>query len=194
MQHPYHTPDVLAQHSHATENQKKSIRTTDNSTESINFAAAMQSKGLLNINLSKASAQAECIHAILDDTFFSSLDQEEILGGRIDVALKVKAPVHQIYTVEVGITGTVVVSCDRCLEPLELDIEAQEELHVKDGDQEETDPWDLIYAEGLDSTHDFGWDIYEIAETSLPIQRVHAENECNPDMVGRIMKDDADLD
>ena len=154
----------------------------------------MQSKGLLHINLAQASAKAESIHVALDSSFFSSLDQEEIEGGNINVTLKVKTPVHQIYAVTVDIEGSVIVRCDRCLDPLTLNIEAHEEIKVKDGEQEENDGWDLKYAECTDSSHDFSWDIYEIAETSLPMQRVHEEGECNPDMVGRIMRDDADLD
>ena len=34
------------------------------------------------------------------------------------------------------------------------------------------------------------WQLYEIIETALPMQRVHAEGECNKDMVSYIMTAD----
>ena len=34
---------------------------------------------------------------------------------------------------------------------------------------------------------DLDWTIYEIIETSLPLQRVHPEGECNEDMTGRFI-------
>ena len=154
----------------------------------------MQSEGLLHINLPQASDATEAVKVALDDTFFSSLDQDEIVGGNVNVSLQVYASAGQIYVVKVDIEGSVVVQCDRCLDPLTLPVRVSDEVRVKDGDEEEGDAWDIKYVKGPRSEYDFSWDVYEIVETSLPMQRVHGEGECNEEVTRLIMKEEPDMD
>ncbi len=150
----------------------------------------MQSEGTLHINLAQASAQAECLQLALNDTYFSSLDQDEIVGGNVVVKIRVKPAVGQIYAVKVEVEGEVTVLCDRCLDPLVIPVGVADEVKVKDGEEEDSDAWDMKYAEGCHSAYDLSWDVYEIIETSLPMQRVHPEGGCNADMLSRIMHEE----
>ncbi len=157
--------------------------------EIINFAAAMQSDNLLNINLARVSETHESINVELSDRFFANLEQEEISSGDVVVGISVRASAGNIYKVQIKAKGTVVVACDRCLDPLRLEVDVQDVLHVKDADPEDSDDAEMLYLEAGSNTYDFSWGVYEIIETSLPLQRIHPEGECNAEMEGYILKD-----
>ncbi len=147
----------------------------------------MQSISPLHIDLAKAAQQGSTLNISLNDNYFKELDQEEIEGGQIDVKLTVKPAQNDIYNIKVEVEGVAKVLCDRCLEELAIPINTAEIIKVKEGAEEDFDGEELKYTEGRNSTYDFSWDIYEIVETSLPLQRMHPVGECNPDIVGRIL-------
>lgn len=156
------------------------------SQESSIFAVAMQSDKLLNINLAQASEAAERLNIELTDRFFADLEQEEISGGDIHVEIFVKASAGDIYNVNIKADGHVTVACDRCLDPLDIEVETSDTLKVKDADPEDCDAPEMLYLEAGNPCFDFSWLVYEIIETALPMQRVHPEGLCNKEMLSYI--------
>ena len=154
----------------------------------------MQSENLLNINLTHVAEAAKRLDIELTDRFFADLEQEEISGGDIHAEIFVRATAGDIYNVQVKVKGNVIVACDRCLDPLQIEVEASDTLKVKDADPEDCDADDMLYLEANNPCYDFSWQVYEIIETSLPMQRVHPEGECNKDMVSYILTDDNEDD
>ena len=154
----------------------------------------MQSENLLHINLAHAAEAAKRLDIELTDRFFADLEQEEISGGDIHAEIFVRATAGDIYNVQVKVKGDVIVACDRCLDPLQIEVEASDTLKVKDADPEDCDADDMLYLEANNPCYDFSWQVYEIIETSLPMQRVHPEGECNKDMVSYILTDDNEDD
>ena len=154
----------------------------------------MQSENLLNINLAHVAEAAKRLDIELTDRFFADLEQEEISGGDIHAEIFVRATARDIYNVQVKVKGNVIVACDRCLDPLQIEVEASDTLKVKDADPEDCDADDMLYLEANNPCYDFSWQVYEIIETSLPMQRVHPEGECNKDMVSYILTDDNEDD
>lgn len=150
----------------------------------------MQSEKQLHIDLSKASQQSQTINFQVCDEFFNDLQQEEIEGGQVDVSLTVKPSANNIYNINIHVKGFVEVLCDRCLELLQIPIEVDDTIKVKDGLEEDFDADDIKYTEGRTSEYNLDWDVYEIIETSLPIQRVHPIDQCNQDVVQRIISDE----
>ena len=84
--------------------------------------------------------------------------------------MKVRARVvpHGLTTdVECSIEGSVTVPCDRCLEALKLPVETGfSEVYTPEGDE-----------------LDLSQDVYDYVCTSLPLQRVHEEGQCNQETV-----------
>lgn len=154
----------------------------------------MQSENLLNINLAHVAEAAKRLDIELTDRFFADLEQEEISGGDIHAEIFVRATAGDIYNVQVKVKGNVIVACDRCLDPLQIEVEASDTLKVKDADPEDCDADDMLYLEANNPCYDFSWQVYEIIETSLPMQRVHPEGECNKDMVSYILTDENEDD
>lgn len=150
----------------------------------------MQSGNLLNINLARTAEVGERHEIELTNRFFADLEQEEISGGEVHATIVVRASAADIYHVKIDVTGKVTVPCDRCLDPLDIDIKATETLKVRDAEPEDGDDDNMLYLDAGKRCYDFSWQVYEIIATALPLQRIHAEGQCNEEVVCYITGDD----
>lgn len=126
-----------------------------------------------------------------DDELGSS---EDILSAECDVHVELLKSEH-FLRFEVSIDGDVEVECDRCLEPCSVPVEFDGEFTVKFSDEDELrEQWDgeVMWLPTGESHVDLGQYIYESILLSLPYQRVHAEGECNAEMIGRFTQISAD--
>ena len=110
----------------------------------------------------------------LNDAFFASLEKTEILGGQV-VATATLNLREDFYTLTIAVQGTVKVVCDRCLDPMELTID----------DEQESDSDEL--AEELSATNneqslDLTWLAYEIVSINIPLVHCHPTGGCNTQM------------
>ena len=98
--------------------------------------------------------------------FFEGFGNSDILDAGVDV----QAVLHNhgvTVDVECGIEGFVTVPCDRCLDDLRIPVQTSfEEVYTPDSDE-----------------LDLSQDVYDYICTSLPLQRVHPEGECNPETI-----------
>lgn len=130
----------------------------------------------------------------LDDEFFNSLDQDEITGGDVEVTLRVKQGAGDIYHFNYQMKGNARVLCDRCLEEVELPVEFSDSVQIAHGDPEE-DNGETIIIPFSQLTYDIAWDMYELIDVHFPLQHVHPEGECNPDMLSRFsIEEDSESD
>lgn len=105
--------------------------------------------------------------------FFESFGNTEILDA--DVAVEVTLRNHGLtLDVSCKISGNVTVVCDRCLEQLVMPLETSFEEGYS--------------LEGGESEIDFSQDIYDYVCTSLPMQRVHPDGECNQETTKYLCK------
>lgn len=100
--------------------------------------------------------------------FFQSFGNTEILDADVNVEIRVLKKSAQKVEADLLLSGTLTVPCDRCLEPLEINVdETPSEVFTPGEDPD----WDLSQA------------VYDYVCLSLPLQRVHPEGKCNPDTV-----------
>ena len=111
----------------------------------------------------------------LDDEFFAGLDKSEILSG--SVAAKVTLNLREEdYQLNIAVHGTVFVVCDRCLDPMPLEINDEQEIFSEDEGLQVT-------GYGLqESDLDLTWLAYEIVSINIPIVHSHQAGECNKQM------------
>ena len=148
----------------------------------------------LNIDLSKATREDQFLAFDLEDKFFKELDQDEIIGGHIHVEIKFREAAGDIFVFRFHISGKVIVECDRCLDDLALDVDVEDTIRVAYEDESESSADDIKIIPKNTTTYDASWDVYEIVELALPIQRTHDIGDCNEDMVERICFDKEDDD
>ena len=102
----------------------------------------------------------------LDNSYFSTIENSELLGGTVDV--KVRLILHEEdFAVDMDIVGQVQVTCDRCLDSMDVDVDIyEEEMEL----EEETKQLDLA------------WLAYELIIVNLPLVHSHEDGGCNPQM------------
>lgn len=122
----------------------------------------------------------------LDNQFFVDLDALEVQKGKLVTLLEVKRA-HGVFTFYFQIDGTVKVSCDRCLDDMELPVSVTEQLKVKMG-PELSEEGDIVIVPEDDGYINVAWFIYEFIALGLPMKHVHAPGKCNKGMVGKLGK------
>mgnify|MGYP003537690708 FL=1 len=102
----------------------------------------------------------------LDNSYFSTIENSELLGGAVDV--KVRLILHENdFAVDVDVMGQVQVTCDRCLDSMDVDVDIyEEEIELEDDTQQ----------------LDLAWLAYELIIVNLPLVHSHQDGGCNPEM------------
>lgn len=144
----------------------------------------------LRIDLKDIDSKDYPVVVALGDSFFASLEQDEILGGDVEVRLNAREMAEGVYVLDYSVKGVVRVVCDRCLDEMEVSVDLTDKVRLDSPDSElgtEDEGDDLANVVPADLRHyDASWDIYETIVLSLPIQRVHEDGQCNKDMLERL--------
>ena len=111
----------------------------------------------------------------LDDDFFASLEKSEVLSGQISATATLNLR-EEDYQLNIAVHGTVFVVCDRCLDPMPLDINDEQEIFSED--EEEVNDQSPMTNYQLDLT----WLAYEIVSINIPLVHSHQPGECNKQM------------
>lgn len=119
---------------------------------------------------------------LLEDRYFQSIDSNGITGGEVEVHLDLRRT-GDVFSLAFSYDGVVDTTCDRCLDPLEVVVEADRELVVKFGQEylEESD--EILVVGEQDGVLDLEWLMYEDIVLSLPVQRLHEDGQCNDSML-----------
>ena len=102
----------------------------------------------------------------LDNTYFSRIENSELLGGEasVEVVLNLR---ECDFDLHVAVRGLVQVICDRCLDEMDVAIDAEE------------DEWDW---DEQPKQLDLSWLAYELIVVNLPLVHCHQDGGCNPEM------------
>ena len=140
-----------------------------NSKKSSTFAADFAPMSEQNhhiIDLSRLPIGTHRFEIQLNNEFFSSLEKSEILSGEVAATMTLNLR-EEDYQLNIAVQGTVFVVCDRCLDPMPLEIQANDEGE-----------WLEANGESLD----LSWLAYEIVSINIPIVHSHQAGECNKQM------------
>ena len=123
----------------------------------------------------------------LDDSFFAEVNASDVRKGQVDVALSVRKTSHA-FDLTFHTEGVVTVTCDRCLDDLELPIHSDDKLHVRFGSAYSEEEGDWIVVPEEEGYIDVAWLMYEFIALAVPLKRVHAPGECNEAMAAQLHK------
>lgn len=128
----------------------------------------------------------------IETSFFAEFGENPILAAdlKADVELEKTGLCMRLG---LKIEGEVTVACDRCLSDLQLPVEVDETIavtfsgasRVRDEEEERPDG-DIIELERNETELDLSQVFYDYVCLSLPIQKVHEDGECDPDMIERM--------
>jgi uncharacterized metal-binding protein YceD (DUF177 family) len=119
-----------------------------------------------------------------DVEFFKAFENEEIIGADVNVQCTASKRGQDIL-LDLAMEGTVTVVCDRCLDNLDLPVSVSAALvsRTEEGGEESADGREVILHEVTDKEIDLSQIVYDYICLSLPMQRVHPEGKCNPEVV-----------
>jgi len=101
----------------------------------------------------------------LDNAFFLGLEKSEVIGGKVDA--KARLSLRQSdFSLSIAARGVVQVVCDRCLDPMDEQVDVEEEIEVEEEQKE----------------LDLDWLTYELVIIHLPLVHRHPDGGCNPEM------------
>lgn len=127
---------------------------------------------------------------ITGNTFFEHFEYSEIKSGSINIHLELDKS-ERMLVFSFAINGTVILPCDRCGDPVDIDIKGKEMLVVKFGNEYLEESEDVLIIPETDTTFDTSSYLYEIIHLLLPAKRVHPDNKngesrCNPEVVKKL--------
>ncbi len=128
--------------------------------------------------------------------FFVGFDNADILDADISAALTVEKSGSYIG-IDCSLEGSLTVPCDRCLEKLDVPVSETVRLSVKFGNEPSgpsapdvtEDGRELVYLSADEASMDMAQTIYDYSMLALPIQRVHPDGGCNPEVLKYLLSE-----
>lgn len=79
--------------------------------------------------------------------------------------------------------GFISVPCDRCLDEVDIDVEGEEKLIVKFGNEPYDETEEILVLPNHEYELNVAKYIYEYIQVAMPFKRVHDEGECNQEVI-----------
>ena len=132
-------------------------------------------------------AEVRMCEYLLDNKFFIDIDGPEVQKGKVYVSLKI---LHKIASFELlfHITGSVYVSCDHCLDDMEMPVETNSRLIVKLGKEYAEESDEVLVISEDDGTLNLAWFLYEFVALAIPMKHMHPPGKCNRTMISKLKK------
>ncbi len=109
------------------------------------------------------------------DSFFEHITESEIKKANIAVtAILIKQ--NNLLQLLFNFTGTIEVTCDRCLIEYNYPISGDEKLVIKHGNPDESNDDILVINEGLEEI-DFSQYLYEYIAVAVPHRKIPCEDD-----------------
>ncbi|MCQ2342214.1 MAG: DUF177 domain-containing protein [Paludibacteraceae bacterium] len=117
------------------------------------------------IDLNKLELGTHVYDFQLDSAYLSGIEKSELLGGNVTVKAELDLrPASMLL--HVWVDGTVQVTCDRCLDSMDIAMSADDDMEIESDAQ----------------SIDLNWLAYELIVVNLPIVHFHNPGDCNPQM------------
>lgn len=114
----------------------------------------------------------------LDKTFFNNMENPDVRDADVVVNLSVDHSADA-YVLAFHLTGTLTVLCDRCLDEMEIPIDATYDLTVKYGEEYNDDSDILLVIPESDNYLNVAYMVYDTAVLAIPPRHVHPQGKCN---------------
>jgi len=153
----------------------------------------MEKQGLYVISFKGLSLGSHVFDWTIDGGFFASYEISEINDASIGVRLTLVKH-SRFLELNFVLNGWAKVNCDRCLDPLKLEIASEAKMFVNFGEQageDDSEGNDVVILPYDEDRLDVAQYLYEYAHLSLPLRRVHPEDEngrsdCNAEMISKL--------
>ena len=117
------------------------------------------------IELSKLEIGNYSFDYELDNAYFQSVEKSEVLSGNVQAKAELALRARD-FDLRIKVGGVVQVTCDRCLDPMDVAVDAEDDMEMDEGTK----------------MLDLEWLAYELVIVNLPLVHSHQPGGCNPQM------------
>lgn len=129
----------------------------------------------------------------LDSAFFEAMEQPEVLAS--DVAAHVTIDhKNEAYHLHLTAEGTMQIPCDRCLEPMDHEVDVDESIILRFGPEYDDSRDDVLVIPEDEPVLDLGQLMCDSLLLTIPMRHVHAPGACDPGMADILREHTADDD
>mgnify|MGYP000667725311 CR=1 FL=1 len=104
----------------------------------------------------------------LNNAYFATIEKTELLGGQIS-AKAILDLREEDFDLTIGVEGIVQVTCDRCLDPMDIRMDVEERVNLEDEGEESVDKIKTI---------DLDWLAYEMAYGVINVVSTAVRADC----------------
>lgn len=123
----------------------------------------------------------------VDNAFFEEFDSFEFEKSTINVELEFKKQ-STMLVLMFTFTGSITVPCDRCLDDVDVDVDGEQKLVVKFGNEEYDQTDEILILPIHEYELNVARYIYEFINVNLPQKRIHFEGLCNQEVIDELDK------
>ena len=117
--------------------------------------------------------------------FFRVYENSEVIKAGLSAEVDVVRG-SSLMNIDGIITGGISVECDRCLDELHLPVDAELSLIIKFAKDIDEESDEIMVIDPSEGELDLSQLFYDTVILSLPLQRVHDNGHCNPEMVKKL--------
>ncbi len=126
----------------------------------------------------------------IDKRFFEEIENSGIHDAKLKTELAFEKQ-ERMFVLQFTINGNVTVKCDRCLDDLGYPVSIDQTVYVKFGEEDIDETEEIIVIPETEYQIDISRLINEFIELSLPMQKVHGDDEsgkslCNAEMISKL--------
>ncbi len=113
--------------------------------------------------------------------FFEEMENDSVLGADVDVMLDIDKR-HGSYLLQFHCEGTMQVPCDRCLDPVDHQVDTDYDVTVRYGEEYDDSKDNLLIIPYNETVLNVASLIYDTLLLTIPLRCVHPEGACNSEM------------
>ncbi|MCH5218471.1 MAG: DUF177 domain-containing protein [Muribaculaceae bacterium] len=124
---------------------------------------------------------------VCDTQFFKNMENESVQNADVQVHLDLENR-NGLYDLKFILKGLVQVPCDRCLDPIDIEIDTTYDIKVEYGDDYDDASDDLLIIPADNPYLNVAYMLYDTILLSIPMRHVHPLGKCNRAMAAALNK------
>lgn len=130
---------------------------------------------------------------VCDTEFFKNMEHPGIHKADVKVHLDLVKK-HDVYDCTFHCNGTLQVPCDRCLDPVDIDVDTDYHIMVKYGESYNDESDDILIIPESNPYLNVAYMLYDTIVLCVPLRCVHPMGKCNRAMAAALNKHKANAD
>ncbi|MFA9389404.1 MAG: DUF177 domain-containing protein [Prolixibacteraceae bacterium] len=126
----------------------------------------------------------------IDERFFEKFENNEVTKGDLKAEVTLNKQ-SNLMIIDMYVSGTVELLCDRCLEYYPQEVENESKIYIKFGDENEEMSDEVLVITFDQNQINVAQYLYELIILGLPIKHVHPDDQsgkstCDPEMLEKL--------